>query len=118
MDGKTKAIVSHITFVGLIVSIILNNEEKDEVASFYNRQQLGLTLTLIVAFISFSILSGILAFIPIIGWIISVLLGLVWFAVAVGGFVFWIISLIGALEGQPKTLPLVGSYYQEWFKGL
>jgi uncharacterized membrane protein len=118
MDGKTKAIVAHITFVGLIVSLIINNDEKDELASFYNRQQLGLTLTMIALGIGLSILGTIFAFIPIIGWIISMLLGLVWFVAAIAGIVFWIVSLIGALEGTPKLIPLVGPFYQDLFKSL
>jgi uncharacterized membrane protein len=97
MDGKTKAIVAHITLIGWIIALVLNqNDQKDELASFYIRQMLGLLIASIV-----------LSFIPIIGWIL-------WLVT----FVFWIISLIGAAGGQPKELPLVGKYFQDWFKGL
>jgi uncharacterized membrane protein len=97
MDGKTKAIVAHITLIGWIVALILNqNDQKDELASFYIRQMLGLLIASIV-----------LSFIPIIGWIL-------WIAT----FVFWIISLIGAISGEPKELPFVGKYFQDWFKAL
>lgn len=42
MDGKTKAIVAHITWIGWIIALILNSSEKDEIASFFIRQLLGL----------------------------------------------------------------------------
>ncbi len=96
MDGKAKAIVAHITLIGWIIALILNSSEKDEFASYYIRQMLGLY-----------ILSFVLAIIPVIGWILSIVV-----------FVFWILSLIGAAQGQMKETPLVGKYFQDWFKAL
>jgi len=96
MDGKTKAIVAHITIIGWIIALVINSSEKDEFASYYIRQLLGIYL-----------LGLILTFIPIIGWLASIVV-----------LVFWILSLIGAIQGEIKETPLVGKYFQEWFKGL
>ncbi|MEA3447738.1 MAG: hypothetical protein U9Q98_04695 [Bacteroidota bacterium] len=96
MDGKTTAIVAHITLIGWIIALVMNNNEKNEFASFYIRQLLGLFLAVLV-----------LGWIPIIGWLLSI-----------AGFVFWIMSLINAIQGEKKELPLVGHYFQEWFKSL
>jgi len=38
MDGKTTAIVSHITLIGWIIAFVTNNDKKDPLASFYIRQ--------------------------------------------------------------------------------
>lgn len=96
MDGKTKAIVAHITFIGWIIALVLNNNEKDEFASYYIRQLLGIYL-----------LGLVLTFIPFIGWILSIVV-----------FVFWVMSLIGAVQGEKKETPWLGKYFQEWFKAL
>lgn len=96
MDGKTKAIVAHITFIGWIIAIVLNSSEKDEFASFYIRQTLGLYLAAII-----------LSWIPLVGWILSVVI-----------FVFWIISLVNSIQGEKKETPVVGTYFQDWFKTL
>ena len=96
MDGKTKAIIAHIYWVGWVIALVMNSNEKDEITSFYLRQLLGLFL--------FSI---VIAFIPgvnIFGWIITL--------------VFWIISLVGAVNGEKKEIPLVGNLFQDWFRGL
>lgn len=96
MDGKTKAIIAHITLIGWIIALIINMNEKDELASYYIRQLLGLYLTAIV-----------LTLIPVIGWILSIVI-----------FVFWIMSLIGAIQGEKKETPIIGKYFQEWFKSM
>jgi uncharacterized membrane protein len=95
MDGKTKAIVAHITWVGWLIALIINSNEKDEIASFYIRQLLGIYLF------------SLLAVIPGVGWIIGIIV-----------LVFWILSLIGSINGEMKETPVVGKYFQDWFKGI
>ena len=94
MDGKTKAIIAHITIIGWIIALVLNSNEKDEFTSFYLRQLLGIYLLGIVC-----------TFIPVIGWIISIAV-----------LVFWILSLIGSIQEEKKETPIVGKYFQDWFK--
>ena len=96
MDGKVKAIISHITWIGWIIALVVNMNDKDELASFYIRQMLGLWL--------FSIVISFIPVVNIIGWLITL--------------VFWIISLIGAINGEQKLIPWVGQLFQDWFKGL
>ena len=96
MDGKTIAIISHITFIGWLVAWILNMEKKDEFASYYNRQQLGINIAWFIS-----------AILPVIGWLLGVVV-----------FVFWILSLIGAAQGEKKPTPYLGPYFQDWFKSL
>ncbi len=97
MDGKTKAIVAHITLIGWIIALVTNsNETKDELASFYIRQNLGLIL-----------LGFVLGLIPVINFVAWIF-----------PLVLWIMSLIGAINGEQKVSPLVGQYFQDWFKGL
>ena len=102
MDGKTKAIVAHIFWIGWIISLVVNMQDKDELASFYIRQLLGIYL--------FSLASVILANIvntPLISSIGGVIT-----------LVFWILSLISAIQGEKKEVPVVGHYFQEWFKTM
>ena len=96
MDGKTKAIVAHIYWVGWVIALILNSSEKDEITSFYLRQLLGLFL--------FSIVISFVPVVNVAGWIITL--------------VFWVISLVGAINGEQKEIPWVGKYFQDWFKGI
>jgi uncharacterized membrane protein len=94
-DGKTMAIIAYITWVGLLIAFIMNNDKKNSFAKFHIRQSLLLTL------------AGFLAVVPLIGWIWGICV-----------FVLWVIGLIAAINGQEKEVPIVGKYAQEWFKGL
>lgn len=96
MDGKTKAIVAHITLIGWVIALVLNNGEKDEFASYYIRQTLGIML-----------LGIILCIIPVLNIVGGILT-----------FVLWLLSLLGAINGEKKETPVVGKYFQDWFKSL
>ena len=96
MNGKTIAIITHIPVIGWIIGWIINMETREEFASFYNRQMLGINILWIVC-----------AMVPVVGWILSI-----------GVFVLWIISLVGALQGERKVVPYVGKYFQDWFKSM
>ncbi len=95
MDGKTKAIVAHIFFIGWIISFVININDKDEITSYYLRQTL--LLHLIIMF----------GWIPVFGNLL-----------ALAAFVFLIISLLSAIQNEQKEIPFVGSYFQEWFSGF
>ena len=97
MDDKTKSIVAHITLIGWIVALVLNQgDNKTELASFYIRQMLGLILL--------SIAGSLIPISNLFMWIIVLVL--------------WVLSLIGAINNEKKLTPYVGEYFQDWFKGL
>ena len=95
-QSKTVAIVSYITLIGWIIALILNQSKKTELGSFHIRQ----TLLIYIAWFIFW-------WIPVIGWLLILVL-----------FVFWIMGLVYAIQGQQKEVPLIGGLAQKWFKGL
>lgn len=102
VDPKIVSIVSYVALIGWIVGMVLNNP-KSELASFHLRQSLGLH--------ALFALSGIVAIVPILGWIATI----VGWLLAV---VLWIIGLIGAIDGKMKPVPLLGEKFQEWFHAI
>lgn len=99
MNDQAKAIVAHITLIGWVISLVLNLSNKGSLTSFYLRQYLGLMILGIL-------ISLLAALVPIIG-----LLGILVLAA-------WVYSLVGAISNKEYQIPLVGSYFQQWFKGL
>ena len=101
MDDKTKSIVAHITLIGWIIALVMNQSDKGANTSFYLRQNIGLYIIAIAG----SVL-GMLT-ISVIGTVVSVVI-----------LILWVLSLIGALSGEQKPVPVVGDLFQQWFKGI
>ncbi len=93
MNGKTIAIVSYITIIGWVIALVLNSSEKSSFASFHIRQALGLNLLWMV-----------LSIIPFFGWII--------------GLALVVMGLLTAIGDRMVPVPVVGVYFQDWFKTL
>lgn len=100
-DGKTLAIVAYFTFVGLVISIIMNIEKKNPYVSFHIRQMLGLIIILIFSNVTEKYVNSWLG----TGlWIIT--------------FALWVIGLIGAIKEEAKPIPLLGELFQKWFENI
>jgi uncharacterized membrane protein len=95
-NHKLKAVIAHFTFIGWIIAVIMNTNQKEEYSSFYIRQMLGLILVAIIG-----------SLIPILKYFIGVII-----------FVAWVLSLISALSDKKVATPVVGHYFQDWFNGL
>lgn len=102
-EDKNIAIIAYLTFIGLIIAIIMNNNGKAAFSSYHIRQSLGLNVT--------GLSLGVIGMVPILGWIVSVL----------GSFVLlymWVIGLMNAINGKPTPCPILGEKYQEWFRNF
>jgi uncharacterized membrane protein len=103
MDAKTKAIISHLFVVGWIIAVVFNMNRKEEYASYYIKQNLGIIIMAITL--------RIINMIPIFGPVLWVLGGLL-------VFVFWLLSFMWSIQGEMKPIPLLGDKFQDWFKGF
>jgi uncharacterized membrane protein len=81
----------------------MNQEEnKSEFNSFHIRQALGL-------FLSFFMLGYFVGYAD--SWTATS-------AFYIFYFILWIYGFVGALQGERKELPIVGSFFQNTFKSL
>jgi len=101
MDDKTKSIVAHLTLIGWIIALVMNQSDKGPNTSYYLRQMLGLVVLSLVAW-----LLGMTP-IPFLSLVVYIII-----------LVLWVLSLIGALSGMQKPLPVVGEMFQQWFKSI
>lgn len=108
-EGKTRAIIAHMTLIGWIIALVQNNP-KNDFASFYIRQMLGL---LILA-VGIQVLSMIFIMVPRLGLMLYYVFSLG----SLGVVALWVMSLIGAFNGKKEPTPFIGQYFQEWFKGM
>ena len=61
----------------------------------------------IVASVALMIVYFILMIIPIIGWVISVFVG-------IGAFILWVMLMVKAYQGQKWKLPFIGDLAEKW----
>ena len=110
--GKTVAILSYVTLIGFIVALVLNSDERNKSALgvFHLRQALGIFLT----GFCLSLSNVIFVFIPFLGWLINFAI----IACMIALFVFWIMALVSAINGEKKAIPIVGDFYQKLFSGI
>lgn len=98
-DGKLAAIISHLFFLGPIIALFINEEQKDPFGAFYIRQNFGITIIFLL---------------------IGALMGFVQYASAMYAFylfifIIWLYSFMGAITNKYNLLPVVGSFFQNVF---
>lgn len=100
-DGKILAIVSYLTFIGLLIALFSNLEKKNPFVFFHCRQMLGLIIMLVASNVIEKYIHS---------WT-GTLLGTI-------TLVSWIFALVTAIMGKAQALPIIGDWFQQWFKNL
>ena len=97
--------VAYITIIPAILFLVLEPYNKNRFIRFHSFQCLFLGLTAFVLSIGNMILGFIIGFIPVIGWVISLILA---FAIPIAIFAAWLIAVLKAYQGQEYRLPIIG----------
>jgi uncharacterized membrane protein len=105
MADNVAGMLAYITIIPAIIFLVMEPYNKNRFVRFHSFQNLFFAAALLVCWIAFTIGSIVLAFIPILGHIIILLL---WFVLLVGSFVAWLIMLLKANGGQMYKLPFIG----------
>lgn len=87
--------IAILSYLGILVLIPLLVEKKDEFVKFHARQGL-------VLFIG-EIATMFVSWIPIIGWFLGFLVGILWLVLS-------IIGIINVLNGKKTLLPVIGQF--------
>lgn len=106
IDDKLLGIISYITPIGLIISVVGNKDRGSEYVSFHVRQALGIFALSMLAW-----LVRTMFFFFMLSTMTSMVLSL-------AAFVLWIIALVGAVQEQTTPVPVVGDYFQDWFRNV
>ena len=93
--GKLYAVLAYATFVGMIISYILNMDHKYPLANYHLRNMFGLVLIQLI--------------------IMSLDQGLMTDILYVVAFGCWAVSLVYAIVGEEKGVPGLSDRFQKWF---
>ncbi len=98
-QGKKAAIIAYITIFGTIIAFFINQDSKNQFASFHIRQALGLWITFYL----------LVAFANIFGSL------MIHFAFYLFSIVLIVYGLILAIREEQKPVPILGVNFQKWF---
>lgn len=98
--GKVIAITSYILFLGPLIALSMNSEDKNQFAAFHIRQAIGLSVTFIVLGVSISYFNNIM------------IASSMWIFISV----LSIYGIFTAANGETKSIPLLGNYFQKMFR--
>jgi uncharacterized membrane protein len=103
-SGLAPNVAGALAYVlGIVTGVIfLVIEKENRFVRFHAAQSIAVTLVILVVSIGLSILSTVLAFIPILGWLAILLLSL---ALSVGTFVLWVLLMWRAYQGREWQVP-------------
>ena len=105
-DGKTMAIVTYITIIGLIVAFIVNSNKKNPFTAYHIRQSLGIYITWLVLNLVISAISFIV-YIPLLSWLVYLAM-----------ITLLVLGIVTAIQSETKPTPILGEKFQEWFKNI
>ena len=109
-DDKTMGLVAHLSAlvaIGPLIVWLLNKDKPEK--SFVMRhalEALNFVITMWILVIGVFIVSTILGFIPILGWIVALILGLAMMAVGLGALVLVILAAVKANGGEEYRYPV------------
>jgi uncharacterized Tic20 family protein len=109
-DDKTMGMLAHLSAlvsIGPLIIWLMNKDKPDkEFVNTEAKEALNFVISIWIVMIGAMIVSTILAFIPVLGWIASILIWLAMMAVGLGGLVFIIIAAMKANEGVNYRYPV------------
>lgn len=91
--------------VGLIIFFVplLTDSKNDPFVKFWVKQG----LVLFIGWIVIGVVTGILVYVPFLGYVISQLLSLAW-------TIILIIGIVAVANGEQKPLPIVGQFANQF----
>ncbi len=112
MDPKLAALLAYLFgWIGGLVFYII--EPKNKYIRFHALQSILFNVSVSVGFILLGVVFGILGSIPGVGVLFALLGGLVYFALAIGSLVVWIMLMVKAYQGEKWVLPVIGDIAEQ-----
>ena len=97
--------LAYVTIIPAILFLVMEPYNKNRFVRFHSFQCLFLALGAFGLSIVNMILSLVLGFIPVVGWIIGLVLG---FGIPIAILAIWLIAVIKAYGGEEYRLPIIG----------
>jgi len=102
--------LAYVTIIPAIVFLVMEPYNKDRFVKFHSFQCLFFAGSMIALAIVLGIVGFILAFIPVLGWILDLLL---WLIYAFGSLILVIFLIYKAYNNEKFMLPIIGNLAEQ-----
>tara|TARA_R110000868_G_scaffold4211_13_gene26675 strand:+ start:78410 stop:78727 length:318 start_codon:yes stop_codon:yes gene_type:complete len=93
--GKTMAIISYITWIGLLIAFIMNNDKQNSFAKFHIGQSIRVAILGIANYA--------------LAWVLPSSLGFITNIISLLVIVLWILGIVNAINLKETPLPVIGT---------
>lgn len=101
-NHEMTSVLSYLGILVLIPFLVIEKKNRDDFIKFHLRQ--GFVL-LVLELILWAVV-GVFGWIPVVGWLISGIVGLIWVAI----IIVIVIAIIKALSNEKWKIPIVSDY--------
>ncbi len=97
--------LAYVTIIPAILFLVMDPYNKDKFIKFHSFQCLFFAATMFVLSIAMMFVGFILAFVPVVGWILDTL---IWLTIGLGSLILVIFMIYKAYSGEKFMLPVIG----------
>jgi len=109
LSPNAASAIAYITFIPAILFLVMAPYNKTPIVRFHSFQSIGLAVVYIAFLIVVAICATILAFIPFLRMLV-LLIPFLYFAVGLGFFILWLVTILKASKGEWFKLPIIGDF--------
>jgi uncharacterized membrane protein len=102
--------LAYVTFIPAIIFLVMEPYNKDRFIKFHALQCLFFTAAMFVLSIVLMVVGFVLAFVPVLGWILDLVL---WLVLVFGGLGLAIFLIYKAYNGEKPMLPVIGKLAEQ-----
>ena len=88
--------------------IFLSLEKKNAFVRFYAMQSVYSGGAIFVCYIVLHVIAWVIARIPVLGWVMSWMIALIWFFVALLWVVIYLVTIVKSITGKEWEIPYLG----------
>jgi uncharacterized membrane protein len=100
MSDNIAGVLAYITIIPAIVFLVIQPYNRNRFIRFHSFQNIFFHVAWIVLWMAL----GVVAHIPVLGWLTL----LIWPLVGLGGFIIWLVLVLKAYQGHMFKLPFIG----------
>ena len=110
LTSNVAGALAYVTIIPAIIFLVMEPYNKDRFVRFHSFQCLFFAAAMVVLYIVMAIVASILAFIPVLGWILS---ALIWLVLGLGSLALAIYLIYKAYSGEKFMLPVIGNLAEQ-----